>query len=54
MSYGRPAEVHPNFPSWFNDAVAPERDAALNGEKTPQQALDDAQQKAEAQAAQNR
>jgi hypothetical protein len=34
--------------------VAPERDAALNGDKSAQQALDDAQRKAEAQAAANR
>lgn len=46
MSYGRPGVFNPCYPSW-SEVLGPAQDAVFNGKMTAQQALDQAQQKAE-------
>jgi multiple sugar transport system substrate-binding protein len=50
MSYGRPTDFNERYPRWM-DVLLPARDAVLNGQMSPQEALDEAQAKAEAEAA---
>jgi multiple sugar transport system substrate-binding protein len=50
MGYGRPGVYNPLYPDMMS-LVGPATDAVLLGQKTPQQALDDAQKKAEQEIA---
>jgi multiple sugar transport system substrate-binding protein len=52
MDYGRAGDFNPYYPRW-SDLLGPARDAVLDGKMTSQQALDEAQQKAEAEARRN-
>lgn len=53
MAYGRPAFTHPYYPSML-EVLGPALDAVWAGKMTPQQALDEAQKKAEAEIAKNK
>lgn len=53
MAYGRPAVFNPYYPKML-ELLGPARDAVLQGKMTAQQALDDAQKKAEAEIAKNK
>lgn len=53
MSYGRPGVYNPNYPSML-EVLGPATDAVLAGQKTAQQALDEAQKKAEQEIARNK
>ncbi len=54
MAYGRPSVYNPNFPTMMNDVVTPAFDEVTGKNKSPQQALDDAQKKAEQEIARNK
>lgn len=47
LSYGRAKEYNPYYPAFTSDLLPPATLAALSGEQTAQEALDDAQAKAE-------
>lgn len=49
MSYGRPAVENPYYPAMISDLTPIATEDALSGSKSPQAALDEAQQKAEAE-----
>ncbi|HEY7033398.1 MAG TPA: ABC transporter substrate-binding protein [Thermomicrobiales bacterium] len=54
MGYGRAKEYNPYYPAFTSDLIPPATLAALSGDQTPQQALDDAQQKAVAEVNKNK
>lgn len=47
MSYGRAKEYNPYYPAFTGDLLPPATLAALSGQQTAQEALDEAQKKAE-------
>jgi ABC-type glycerol-3-phosphate transport system substrate-binding protein len=51
MSYGRAKEYNPYYPAFTGDLVPQATEAAMSGDKTPQEALDEAQKKAEEEIA---
>lgn len=53
MAYGKPALFNPYYPSML-EVLGPAVDAVILGQKSPQEALDEAQQQAEAEIAKNR
>ena len=53
MSYGRPGAFNPEYPNML-EVLGPAMDAVLRGVQTPQEALDEAQKKAEAEIARRR
>jgi len=53
MAYGRPGFTHPCYPSML-EVLGPALDAVWAGTMTPQEALDEAQKKAEAEIAKNK
>lgn len=53
MAYGRPAVYNPYYPTML-DVVDAAQSAVFSGKATAQQALDEAQRKAEAEVAKNR
>jgi len=54
MDYGRPGVFNPNYPTMMSDVVSPAFDDVTGKNKSPQQALDDAQKKAEQEIAKNK
>ncbi len=54
MGYGRAKTYNPYYPAFTQDLIPPATLAALTGEQTPQEALDDAQSKAEEEVNRNR
>jgi multiple sugar transport system substrate-binding protein len=54
MGYGRAAVYDPYYPAMMNDLIPNATTAALSGDQTPQEALDDAQKKAEDEVNRNR
>jgi len=54
MDYGRPGVFNPNYPTMMSDVVTPAFDDVTGKNKSPQQALDDAQKKAEQEIAKNK
>jgi multiple sugar transport system substrate-binding protein len=54
MSYGRPSVYNPYYPTMMGDLITPAQDDVLVRGRSPQEALDSAQQKAEQEIAKNR
>jgi ABC-type glycerol-3-phosphate transport system substrate-binding protein len=54
MGYGRPSVYNEWYPTMLSDLLTPAIDATVTGGKTPKQALDEAQQKAEQEIAKNK
>jgi multiple sugar transport system substrate-binding protein len=54
MGYGRAAVYNPYYPAMMSDLIPNATEAALSGDKTPQEALDEAQKKAEEEVSRNR
>jgi len=53
MGYGRPAAFNPYYPT-FLETLGPARDAVFSGKQQPQEAMDEAQKKVEAEIAKNK
>jgi multiple sugar transport system substrate-binding protein len=54
MGYGRAATYNPYYPAMMSDLIPNAQTAAMSGDMTPQEALDDAQAKAEEEVNRNR